>query len=334
MTADLPAVVTLTAAGAVDATYRVGALHRGAFTRAMSYEREMSGKGVNVSAALALAGRATAAVVVIGHDDLDFAERSDAAGLLRPIAVPGATRVNTSIIDADGATTKVNAPTQPLAPQVWADAISTTVAELDRSSAGWLVVSGTVPPLVDAAEPAPLDELLESARARGVRVALDSSGAALARAVSAPAGLTLVKPNADELAELVGRSLRTLGDVVDAARELTVRGIAAVYASLGADGVLVVTERTTLHAAATAVRLANTAGAGDASLAGFLVGLGAGSLEDPQALAAAAATAASWGAHAVAQTSTILPGLTDVPVATVTSDPDPSILLTEPAIID
>ena len=324
------AVVTVTAAGAVDVTYRVSALRLGAFTRAGAYDREMSGKGVNVSSALVLAGRATAAVVTIGADDLDLARRSDAAGILRPVTVPGATRVNTSIIDDDGATTKVNAPTTPLSADAWAELVATALRSIDELDAGWLVVSGTLPPLEDGREP-DLAPLLAGAHEHGARVAVDSSGPALARAV-ASGGVSLVKPNADELAELTGRALRTLGDVADAARHVVADGVEVVYASLGADGVLVVTATATIHARARAVRLANTAGAGDASLAGFLVGLGSGSLEDAGALESAASAAAAWGAHAVAQASTILPGLRGMPVAEVVRDPDPATPLSEPAV--
>lgn len=327
------AVVTLTAAGAIDATYRVGAVRPGAFMRASAYTREVSGKGVNVSAALALAGRETVAVVVLGADDLDFAARSHRTGVLRPVAIPGATRVNTSIIDDVGVTTKVNAPTPPLDAETWAEVVGATLAELDRTDASWLVVSGTVPQIVGAAGgPADLSGLLSAAHARGIRVAVDSSGPALARIVAAPRGVSLVKPNADELAEVTGRALRTLGDVAASARAVIAAGVEAVYASLGVDGVLVVTASGSVHARAEAPRVANTAGAGDASLAGFLVGLGAGSLDDPAARARAASAAASWGAHAVAQPSTILPDLVGLPSAAVTPDPDPATPLAEPAV--
>jgi len=329
-----PAVVTLTAAGAIDATYRVPLVRPGSFTRASAYSREMSGKGVNVSAALALADRTTTAVVVIGHDDLDFAERSAHAALLRPVTVPGATRVNTSIIDDAGLTTKVNAPSDPLEIAVWDDVVAVTLAEVDRLGAGWLVVSGSIPLLAGTTETADLTTLLDGARQRGARVAIDGSGPALARSVQGAIRPSLIKPNTGELAELTGRSLRTHGEVADAARELVDRGVTAVYASLGADGVVVVTARAVIHAKAGAARLANTAGAGDASLAGFLVGLGGESLDETEALAAAASAAASWGAHAVAQESTILPHLRGLPVAAVAVDPDPGIVLSEPALVD
>lgn len=318
-------VVTLTPAGAVDATYRVGMLSRGDFLRASAYERELSGKGVNVSAALTRAGIDTAAVVVLGEEDLAFASGSPLAGMLRVVTVPGATRVNTSIIDAGGATTKVNAPTPPLPPGTWAHVRAAVASAAADLGAHWLTVSGSLPAGADLAE------VLADARGRGVRVALDTSGAALAAAASAPAGIALMKPNTHELAELVERPLRTIGEVADAARSLVDRGVEAVYTSMGADGVLVVSAVGVVHAHAVATAVVNTAGAGDASLAGYLSGVGDDDPRHPEVLARAAATAAAWGAHAVAQATTLLPGLDGLPTARVTRDPDPATRLTEPA---
>lgn len=324
-------IVTLTAAGAIDATYRVGMLERGAFVRATGYEREVSGKGVNVAAALRAAAVPAIAVVVLGEDDLSFAETSPHAEMLRIVTVPGATRVNTSVIDEGGATTKVNAPTPPIPQDAWSSTRTAVHAAIAQLPAAWLVVSGTVPTLIDTGETAELADVLADAAQAGVRVALDTSGPALARAASAPDGIALMKPNTHELAELVGRPLRTVGEVTEAAQDLVARGVETVYTSMGVDGVLVVSTSAVVHAHASARSVVNTAGAGDASLAGFLVGLGDGHPRDPDALAAAAATAAAWGAHAVAQPTTILPDLADLPSARVTRDPDPATRLAEPA---
>ncbi|MCD1269923.1 1-phosphofructokinase family hexose kinase [Microbacterium sp. MEC084] len=324
-------IVTLTPAGAIDATYRIGMLERGAFVRASSYDREVSGKGVNVAAALRLAGGAVAAVVVLGEDDLAFAQRSPYADMLRVVPVPGATRVNTSVIDGGRATTKVNAPTPPIPREAWASTREAVRAAGAETSARWLVISGTLPAFPGESEPVALADVIRDAVDAGVRVALDTSGAALARTAVDPHGIALMKPNTLELAELVGRPLRTIGEVTDAARELVARGVETVYTSMGADGVLVVSASTVVHAHASARDVVNTAGAGDASLAGFLVGLGDADPRHPEALAAAAATAAAWGAHAVAQPTTILPDLADLPAARVTRDPDPATPLAEPA---
>lgn len=329
------AIVTLTAAGAIDATYRVSTLSHGGFTRAEGYSREVSGKGVNLSAALAHSVVPTAAVVVLGEDDLAFAAHSEHAAILRPVAVPGATRVNTSIIDAAGATTKVNAPTPPLSRGAWESAIEATIVELDAMGAGWLILCGTIPLIDGQSAPADVAPLLDAARKRGVRVGVDTSGAALALLTSPRTKVSLVKPNTAELAELSGTSLKTIGNVIDAARILIARGLEIVYVSMGADGALAVSADVVVHAHARAQRLANTAGAGDASLAGFLVGLGdvgigMGALNGR--LADAAATAAAWGAHAVAQESTILPNLDAIPAAVVTIEPDRQFGLSEPAV--
>lgn len=304
-------IVTLTAAGAIDATYRVGALRRGTFTRAESYTREVSGKGVNVSAALAAGGADTAAVVVLGADDVRFASGGLTAPLLRIVEVSGSTRVNTSIIDADGATTKVNAPTPPLSPEAWDATVAALREELGARPQPWLVISGSLPELAGAGALVDLAAVRTAAREHGARVAVDTSGAALDALLAEPAGIDLLTPNAEELSAAVARPLRTLGDVVAAAREIVARGVGTVLASLGADGLIAVTADRAVFARADAPYVANTAGAGDAALAGFLLGLTrrpAAKAAGADPLAVAAASAAEWGAHAVAHASTIVAG--------------------------
>ncbi len=304
-------IVTLTAAGAIDATYRVAALRPATFTRADSYTREVSGKGVNVSAALAAGGADTAAVVVLGADDVRFARCGLTAPLLRIVEVPGATRVNTSIIDAVGATTKVNAPTPPLSMQAWDATVAVLREELSTRDDAWLVISGSLPELAGTGAIVDLEVVRDLARELGARVAVDTSGAALDALLADPSGIDLLTPNVDELAAAVGRPLATLGDVVVAAREVVARGVETVLASMGADGLIAVTADRAVFARADAPYVANTAGAGDAALAGFLLGLtrapaAAAAGADP--LAVAAASAAEWGAHAVAHASTVVAG--------------------------
>src|SRR5918998_977489 len=99
-------------------------------------------------------------------------------------------------------------------------------------------------------------------------------GAPLVAAVDA--GPDLIKPNAEELAELVGRPLRRLGDVVEACTEIRKRGVATVLVSLGGDGALLVNADEVLHGWAPPVKVRSTVGAGDSTLAGFLPGGGGG----------------------------------------------------------
>ena len=96
-------------------------------------------------------------------------------------------------------------------------------------SADWLVASGSLPPGAPAGVYA---DLVRSLAGSGIRVAIDTSGWALDAVLAA--GPDLVKPNRDELAEMAGRPLLTIGDVIEAASRLRDLGAGTVLASLGA----------------------------------------------------------------------------------------------------
>ena len=98
-------------------------------------------------------------------------------------------------------------------------------------------------------------------------MAIDTSGATLAAAVAASPDV--VKPNRDELAELLGTELPTLAAVRDAAYRLVNQGITTVLVSLGRDGALLVRADAIAHASGKATPV-STVGAGDCTLAGYL----------------------------------------------------------------
>lgn len=321
-------IVTLTPAPAIDLTYRVGALELGEVNRAREVHTELSGKGVNVARAVALAGLPVSAVLALGAEGEALAHEGGFAHLLAAVADEGRTRVNTTLLDDSGVTTKVNESPVPVSAALWRALEQRTERELERLGADWLVVSGSIPALVGGGRQVAFLELVRRASALGVPVAVDTAGAAL-RAVAGDLGpVALIKPNTHELAELTGRRLDTVGDVTAAARELHEAGCDIVYVSMGADGALAVSASGVQLARARAT-VVNTAGAGDASLAGFLVGSSrsGGSVDVGEGLR----LAASWGALAVGQATTLLGSVADAPPATLEQDPDPATPLSEPA---
>src|SRR3546814_13204916 len=88
--------------------------------------------------------------------------------------VPGATRVNTAILDSSGATTKVNAPAPPLSAGAWERAVETALGEAGEGD--WLVLCGTLPVLEGTGRPVDTTEMAARARGRGLRVAVAPSG--------------------------------------------------------------------------------------------------------------------------------------------------------------
>lgn len=274
-------IVTVTPNPSIDRTIRIERLVPGGLNRAHSATSEAAGKGVNVSHALATEGIETLAVLPLAAQSaVQYLALLGDAVPIAAVPIPGAMRVNVSIIESDGTMTKVNEPGPPLAPTD-ADAIVNAAAAASRE--GWVVGCGSLPP------GAPRDLYARLARLSSAdrRIAVDSSGDALAAA--ATAGIALVKPNRQELEELVRRPLATLGDVVDAAHEILARGCGGALVSLGIDGALYIDATGTAHAEARIADAANPVGAGDALLAGFLA---AGASADSLPVAVAWAVAA------------------------------------------
>ena len=323
----MSAIVTVTPAAAIDQTYHLNSLRLGEVNRASSVGTELSGKGVNVARAIALSGTTVSAVLALGPDGVLLAGRPERDGLLAIVSGMDRTRVNTTVLDATGATTKINEAPIPLDPAVWSAVERLAESECRRLDADWLVISGSIPTVAGTGAFVDLTGLLSMAADAGIRVAVDTAGAALAEVVAHLDLVSLLKPNTHELAELTGRRLDTIGDVVAAASELHVGGCDIMYVSMGADGALALSSDGLWHAGARA-RVVNTAGAGDASLAGFLVGSTRdGEVDVPAGLA----LAASWGALSVSQSTTLLSDIGAAPLSVLVKDPDLGIALTEPA---
>lgn len=298
-------ILTLTPNPSLDRTYELPGLRRGAVLRAGRDRVDPGGKGVNVSRAVASAGRRTVAVVPLGGPEGALLARLlgehgiEAAG----VPVAGSTRVNISLVEPDGTLTKVNAPGPEISPAEAAALLETVGTH--AAHAEWIACCGSLP---RGLAPEWYAELVDGVHRTGGRVALDTSGAALTAAL--PRRPDVIKPNADELAQAVGRPLATVGDAVKAAEELRGLGARTVLASLGAEGQLLVDATGTWfgHAPARAVR--SDVGAGDASLAGFLAAGGGG----PRALAAAVA----HGTAAVQLPGSVMPSPSDLDPASVT----------------
>jgi 1-phosphofructokinase family hexose kinase len=180
------------------------------------------------------------------------------------VRVAGETRTCIKIVDTNtGVTTDLNlsglSPTPAQCQVLFQQLLE--LAEPER----WFVISGSLPVAVDASFVA---DMIGSLRAKGARVAIDSSGPTLAAAIKV--GVDLAKPNQHELAELLDRDLQGAESILAAARELCPQQIPALIVSMGEAGALFLSGDSTLMARASVTSVASTVGAGDALLAGYL----------------------------------------------------------------
>jgi len=312
-------ILTVTPNPSLDRTYEVPSLDRGEVIRATGERMDPGGKGVNVSRAVSAAGQRTVAVLPLGGaPGALVADLLDAQGIeVAPVPVAGATRSNIALAESDGVLTKINAPGPELSAQE-RELLLETVRVQSRD-ADWIACCGSLP---RGLAPQWYAELVARAHAVGARIALDTSGPALLAALRERPDV--VKPNAEELSEAVGRPLATVGDAVKAAEELREMGAGAVLASLGADGQLLVNSAGAWFGSARVETVRSNVGAGDSSLAGFLIAGGSG----PEALASAVA----HGAAAVQLPGSVMPtpGDLDPAAVTVTAEVPVDRVLKEP----
>ncbi|MGB3302046.1 MAG: 1-phosphofructokinase family hexose kinase [Gordonia sp. (in: high G+C Gram-positive bacteria)] len=267
-------IVTVTANPSIDRTVELSEpLSRGSVHRAHAVIDQPGGKGVNVARVVAAAGLDTLAVFPADGSDRFVSQVS--AVELPHLAVPfgGAVRTNITIAEPDGTTTKIN-DAGHLMSLAGSNALKQAIIERAQS-ASWLVLSGSLPPGM------PDDwysSIIEAVAERGCLVAVDTSGAPLAAAAKARPGL--LKPNGDELAELTGADGQAMeaaagaGDptvATEASRTLAEQTGGAILTTLGGAGALLTTPDGVWFATPPAVTVRSTVGAGDASLAGYVI---------------------------------------------------------------
>lgn len=299
-------IVTVTANPAIDRLIELGEpLERGGVVRTTRTLDQPGGKGINVARVIAAAGQRTQAILPASPSDPLLQALQPAA--LDTVAVPirRPVRVNLTLAESDGTTTKLNAPGAAL-DATELDLLTATVLDCARD-ARWLALCGSLPAGVPADWYA---DVARSVRGWGVKVAVDTSGAALEHVLdSAP---DLIKPNADELIDLLGLDLEAHQIEADAAlagdfaQKLRVEhGIGAVLLTLGSAGALLATDSGTWVAGAPRIQARSTVGAGDSALAGYLIGA---ALPEPGRLA----LAIRHGSAAAAKAGTTPPTPADV----------------------
>ncbi len=227
------------------------------------------GKGCNVARALKALGESPVVTGWVGGFAGRFIEaRLHEEGIETAfVETPFESRTCLSIVDPTG-----GSPTElyEKGDDVPAGRVETLVrwfaASVGQYSA--VTLSGSLPP------GAPADlyaHLIRLARAASVPVLLDSSGEALR--LGTEASPSLVKPNEQEFAGLVGCPPRDLAELARMARQLADRHATQLVVSLGADGALAVEGGGVWHVRPQLVRVESAVGSGDCLLAGITRGL-------------------------------------------------------------
>ena len=280
-----PVVRTVTFNTGFDDHFLVDGVTWGGVEKARAFESQPSGKGVFVARRTVACGVPAHAYYLIGErEQAHHVGAVEAAGVVvHPVAVPGRTRHNLTLMMEDRVAAHMVSPGYQLASAAPAETLLRMVVD-DARAGDVVTLNGSIPAAL------PPEALAESVRAlaeRGARVVSDNQGPYLAAAVGTGV-LAAVKPNNEEVT--------ALGDAPDLAGYLWVlaeAGVGLPVITRGADGVAFLDDGEVRLGSCPVARPRLSVGAGDA----FVAGLATGILEDRGALETIAWASACAAAH-------------------------------------
>lgn len=224
-------IVTLTINPAIDRTISVDRLAFEDRARIMSSKESAGGRGINASSVIHSFGSPTLAVFPSGGEK---GKRLEA--LLRDSGFPNTVipirneiRTDLTITDKHGLTIHLNEAGPELSAAEVAQVEKQVKETLDR--AGWLMLCGSTPPGVP---PSFYANLIAAARKKKVKTLLHTSGEALREGIEAKP--SVVTPNQTEAERLLGETLLTRTQFLQAAEQVRKMGAESVVLSLGSRG--------------------------------------------------------------------------------------------------
>ncbi len=226
-------ILTLTINPAIDQVVSVDKLVFEDRAYILDQTEVAGGRGVNASSVIHAFGGKTLALLTSGGTAGEKMEKSLAQmGFpFEAVRVRQESRTNLTISDKQGLTVKLNQVGHPL------DGHELTqirrLVEMRLAKARWLMICGSVPPGVPANF---YCEIIEMAKARGVKTLLDTDGDALA--LGAEAKPTVITPNQHEAERLLGRAILTRSQFLEAVDRLQAMGPESVILSLGSRGAI------------------------------------------------------------------------------------------------
>lgn len=269
----MEAVVALSMNPSIDISTSVDRIMPIRKLRCSAARRDPGGGGVNVARVARRLGAEATVVYPAGGSTGKLLQRLvDQEGVQsRALAAAQETREDFTVFEAQsGSQFRFILPGPRLAEREWRACLEAVASSMSRAQ--YVVASGSLPPGV------PEDfygRIARLAKTMGVKLVLDSSGAPLR--VALKEGVYLVKPNLNELRELVSAPLETEDARVEASRGLVKAECAEVVAlTLGDGGALLVTRDHAWRAQALPIKVASAVGAGDSFLGALVWSLVSG----------------------------------------------------------
>ncbi|MEQ1637350.1 MAG: 1-phosphofructokinase family hexose kinase [Methylococcales bacterium] len=285
----MPKIITVTANTAIDHVITVDNFALGGNFIAHSSREFAAGKGVNVAKALECLSQPVIALGIVGEQSKGlFAALNSPLLQTHLTVVKGKSRTNLTLLSINTAQeTHIRTSGYRVTKTNCLQLLGKIKAQTGPGDI--VVFSGSLPTCVPADF---YKTLITQCQSQDALAFLDSSGEPLKAAISAQP--YLIKPNLQELEELMGRTLPDESAIIQAAQNIIAQGVKYAVVSRGAEGALLVAENQVLKGAVTNKfgAIISSIGCGDAMLAGLaLATLNQCDLESTLTLAIACGTA-------------------------------------------
>lgn len=225
-------IITITLNTAIDNITEIDKFKIGSVVKATAL-RVQSGKGINVSRAIASLNNSTIALGFVGTKELNFFNELNSKKFkVRLLPVEDTTRMNVSIIDS-----KYNLiiHTRALGYKLKEIDIEQLIKKMATilKKDDIVVISGSIP---NKEVSNAYYKIIHYCKTKEVKIILDSSGTALKIGIKAIPDI--IKPNLEELQELAKQKISSESQIVSAAKKLNAGGIKLVIVSNGAKGII------------------------------------------------------------------------------------------------
>jgi 1-phosphofructokinase len=261
-------IITITANTAIDLFIEVESLTVSDNTLAKSSIDFACGKGINVAKAIESMDHPVTCLGFAGDQSI-AAFNALNTGLLQVelTEVAGKTRTNITLFASDD---HKETHIRTTGFTVTADDCQKLIEKINAYAEpdDIVILSGSLPP----GAPGNLYQtIIELCHSKTVMPFLDTSGAGLTSGIKARP--YLIKPNQQELEDIIGSTLPDEQSIVDAARPIIDQGVQWVFVSRGDKGVIAVSEKIALSGYINHVpgKIVSKIGCGDAMVAGLAV---------------------------------------------------------------
>jgi 1-phosphofructokinase family hexose kinase len=257
-------IVTLTINPAIDRNFSVDRLAFEDRAYINSCRESAGGRGINASCVISSFGGETLAVLTSGGESGKRLESylNGCGYKISVVPIEKEIRTNLTITDKHGLTVNLNDHGPEVSKAEWTRFERAVRDALEGAT--WLLLCGSLPPGVPAEF---YGKLITLARHKKVKTLLHADSGALVHGIEAKP--TVVTPNQHEAERLLGRTLLTRTQYLEAAERIRAMGAESVVLSLGSRGAVAAHRDGLLEGIPPRIDAVSPIGAGDALSAAY-----------------------------------------------------------------